>query len=135
MKLGTKWASGVGKRFRCASPFLAGVLGRFCWCACSASTPPILGGVRGACALVWFLAFTRPVLAGVVACVCWRSQPANPGWGVWYGRVCLGPGFSCAPLFLPGLLGCVCWCACSAGTQPVLARVCGVCACRFRFWL
>ena len=41
------------------------------------------------------------------------------------GVCALGSGFNFAPPFLPGVLGCVCLCACSACTPPLLAWVCG----------
>ena len=59
-----------------------------------------------------------------------RLYPATPSWGVRYGCVCVGSGFSCAPRLLAGVLGRVCPCAPSACTPPLLAGVCavGVCA-------
>ena len=73
-----------------------------------AVTPPILAAVSGACVLerVWLLI-------------------ANPGWGLW--RVRLGLGFAFTTPILARLLGCVCLCARSASTPPILAVVCGAC--------
>ena len=58
---------------------------------------------------------TTPCL-GVVVCVCvfvcaLRWYPANPGWGVRCGCVCLNSGCSCAlPLLAAVFGGCVCVC-------------------------
>ena len=52
---------------------------------------------------------------------------ATPGCAVWCGCVCLGLGFGCALQLLAGVLGfCVCLCARSARTPPLLAGVCGL---------
>ena len=58
-----------------------------------------------------------------------RLYPAIPGWGVRRGRVCLGSGFGYIPPVLVGALSCVCLCARSACTPPVLDGVCGVGGC------
>ena len=83
-----------------------------CWCARSACTPPLLAGVCGVGVGVWapVSAAPRHSWLGCAAWVCvfglglWL-RPASPGWGC-------------------GL--CVCWCACSPCTPPLLAGVCGV---------
>ena len=105
------------------------------WCARSACTPPLLAVVRGVAVWVWARASAAPrhsklqcwdvrvcVRAPLApshywhGCAVWvcvfrlgfRLRPATPGWGV---RLC------------------VCSCARSACTQPLLARVRGVGAC------
>ena len=122
----------LGSGFGFAPPLLAGVLGCACLCARSACTPPLLAGVCGVgvCAsarvsaaprhpwlgcAVWVcvlgLGFRlRPATpcSGVGVCVfvcALRLYPATPGWGVRYGRVCLGSSFGCAPPPLAGVCG------------------------------
>ena len=122
------------------------------WCARSTCTPPILAWARGACVSVRVLAFTLPILAGVVGrgLFCARSactppfvagvcdgyvwfgfwlRPAFPGLGVRCGCVSFGSGVRCTPEILTGLLGRVCLSACSACSPPVQAGVCGVGVC------
>ena len=121
----------LGSGFGCAPPPLAGVLGCACLCACSPCTPPLLAGVCGVGVCVWVRVSAAPCHSwlgwwGVCAllvprhswlgCAVWvcvlalgfRLRPATPGWGV-------------------GV--CVCWCARSACTPPLLAGVCGVGVC------
>ena len=102
----------LGSGFSCAPPILAGVLSCVFWCVRSACTPPILALVYevGLGALVWVLAAPCHSWLGCAMCVCvlgirFWLRPAIPGWGV---RVC------------------VCFCARSACTPPMLARVCSV---------
>ena len=70
---------------------------------------------------------------GVYCCVVivfgfeFRGRPATPGWGL--ACMCCGTGFSFAPPFLPGDLGCLWLCARSVCIIPFLARVCGVSVC------
>ena len=52
----------------------------------------------------------QPILAGLLGCVyvfvcALLLYPANPGWGVRWGCVCLNSGFGCAPPLLAGPLG------------------------------
>ena len=138
--------------FSCAPPLLAGILE--CACARSACTPPLLAGpcAVGVCAWATVLAAPRHSLLGcwgvcVLVCVL-RLYPATPGWGLRRWCVFSGSGFGCAPPLLAGVLGgvcvfvcalrlyhatpgsgvgvCVCLCARSARTPPLLAGVCGV---------
>ena len=93
--------------------------GARCGCVCSGSgfgcAPPLLARVLGCvCARVRALLLPRHSWLGCAVWVCvfglgFRLCPATPGWGV-------------------GL--CVCWCACSSCTPPLLAglRGLGVCA-------
>ena len=87
-------------------------------CACLGSgfgcAPPIVAGVLGClCVRVPAPLVPRHSWLGCVVWVCvlglrFRLRPATPGWGV-------------------GV--CVCSCARSACTPPLLAEVCGVCVC------
>ena len=87
-------------------------------CVCFGSgfgcAPPLLAGVTGfLCACVRAPLAAHHSWLGCAAWVCVfglgsRLRPATPGWG---GGVC------------------VCWCACSPFTPPVLAGVCGVGVC------
>ena len=111
----TPWVCvfGLGFRMHPATPGL--VVGLcVCWCGRSACTPPLLAGVRamGVCVGARVSAAPRHSWLGcwgvrVLVCVP-PLYPATPGWGVRCGCVCLGSGFSCAPLLLAGVLGCVC---------------------------
>ena len=109
------WVLGLGFRLRPATPGW-GVGLCVCLCARSACTPPLLGGVCGVGMCVWARISaaprnTWPGSWGVCVFVCaLRLYPANPGWGVRCGCVCLGSGFGCAPALLAGVLGCVCVC-------------------------
>ena len=118
----------LGSGFGCAPPLLAGVLGcvraplapSHSWHGCAVWVcvfalgfrlrPATPGWVVGLCVCS---ACTQPSWHGCAVWVCvfglgFRLRPATPGWGV-------------------GL--CVCSCACSACTQPLLARVRGVGVC------
>ena len=125
-----------GSGFGCAPPLLAGVLGCVCalgliclypvtpgWgvrrgCVCLGSgfrcAPLLLAGMSGfVCACVRAPLAPRHSWLGCAARVCvfglgFRLRPATPGWGV-------------------GV--CVCWCAFSPCTPPLLAGVCGVGVC------
>ena len=105
----------VGFRFRLrpATPG-SGVRVCVCLCARSACTPPLLAGACG----VGVCPLARVSVAPRVSCLgCWGAfvfvgalylYPATPGWGVRWGRVCLGSGFGCIAPLLAGVLGCVC---------------------------
>ena len=77
-----------------------------------------------------------PLLAGVLGCVCVCVRaPVVPrrswlGFAVWLCVLVLGLGFRLRPA-TPGwgVRVCVCLCARSACTPPILARVRGVCVC------
>ena len=83
-------------------------------CVCLGSgfsrAPPLVAGVSGfVCACVRAPLAPRHSWLGCAAWVCvfglgFRLRPATPGWGC-------------------GV--CVCWCACSACTPPLLAGLCG----------
>ena len=125
----------LGAGFGCAPPLLAGVLGRVCLCLRSACTPPLLAGVCGVGVCVWAGVWAAPRHSclecwGVRVCVCSPLVPRHfwPGCVVW---VCvLELGFRLRPA-TPGCGAgvCVCLCARSACTPPLLARVCGVGVC------
>ena len=139
----------LGFRLRPATPGW-GVGVCVCSCARSACTPPLLAGVCGVgvCALAWVSAAPRHSWLGcwgVCVFVCaLRLYPATPGWGArraplvprhsWLGcavRVCvLWLGFRLRPATPGWGVGvCVCLCARSACTPPLLAGVCGVGVC------
>ena len=92
--------------------------GARCGCVCLGSgfgcAPPLLAGVFGCvCADVRAPPVPRHSWLGCAVWVCvlglgFRLRPATPGWGFWV---------------------CVCWCACSSCTPPLLAGVCGVGVC------
>ena len=92
--------------------------GVWCVCVCLGSSfgcaPPLLAGVLGyVCVRVPAPLVPRHSWLGCAPwlCVLWlafRLRPATPGWNVWV---------------------CVCWCACSGCTSPLLAGVCGVGVC------
>ena len=139
----------LGFRLRPATPGW-GVGVCVCWCARSACTPPLLAGLCGVgvCAFAWVSAAPRHSWLGcwgVCVFVCaLRLYPTTPGWGVrraplvprhsWLGcaaLVCvLWLGFRLRPASPGWGVGvCVCSCARSACTPPLLARVCGVGVC------
>ena len=127
-----------------------------CSCARSACTPPLLAGLLGCvCVRVPAPLVPRHSWLGCAAWVCvlglgFRLRPATPGLAVGYVCVCvrasllprhswhgcaawvcvLGPGFRLR-IATPGWgVGvCVCSCARSACTPPLLAGVCGVGVC------
>ena len=105
----------LGSGFGCALPLLAGVLGCVSLCVRTPLVPRDSWLGRAVWVCVLGLGF--------------RLRPANPGWGVRCGRVCLGSGFGCVLPFLAGVLGCACFCARSACTLPLLAGVCDVVVC------
>ena len=104
----------LGFRLRPATPG-RGVGLCVCSCARSACTKPLLARVRGVGVSVWARLWAAPRHSWL-GCALWVCvlglgfwlRPATPGWGV-------------------GV--CVCWCARSACTQPLLARVRGVGVC------
>ena len=116
----------------CTPPFLAGVLGCVWLCARSSCTPPPPGwGLRRGCVCLGLgFGCAPPLLAGVLGCVCvCVPAPLLPrhswlGCAVW---VCLlGLGFWLRPASPGWGVGvCVCLCAHSACTPPLLAGVCG----------
>ena len=98
-----------------ASPGWGVGLGCVCLGSCFGCPPPLLAGMLGCvCAGVRASLVPRDSWLGRAACLCvfglrFRLSPATPGWGV-------------------GV--CVCWCASSCCTPPLLVAVCvvGVCA-------
>ena len=155
--------------FRFSPPFLAGARGVCSWAWVLACIPPFLVGVwavRGCVralpvprhsrlgSVVWVFVLclgcgcAPPLLAGVLGgvrvCVCAPSLPRHSwlGCAVW---VCvLGPGLWLRPSTPGWGVGvCVCLCARSACTPPLLAEVCGVGVCAWawvsaapcQFWL
>ena len=69
------------------------------------------------------------VLVWIVLGLGFRLRPATPSWG--FGVcLCFCARSACTPPLLAGVLGCACLCARSACTPPLLAAVCavGVCA-------
>ena len=124
----------LGFRLRPATPGW-GVGVCVCLCACSACTPPLLArpcGV-GVCARALVSAAPRHSwlgCRGACAFVCLlRLYAATPGWAVWCGCV-FGLRFQLRPATPGWGVGvCVCSCAHSACTPPLLARVCGVGVC------
>ena len=130
------WCVCLSSGFRFTPPLLAGVLGCECACVRALRVPrhSWLGCAAWVCVLALGLGCAPPLLAWVLGCVracvpapllprlsclgcapwvCvlglgFRLRPATPGWGV---RVC------------------VCLCAHSACTLPLLARLCGVGVC------
>ena len=145
-------------RSACTPPLLAGVcgLGVCIWARGSAAPRHAWLGCSGVCVFVCTLCLypatpgwgawcgcvclglgfscAAPLRAGVVGCVCVGVRaPLVPchswlGCAVW---VCLLQlGFRLRPA-TPGcgVGGCVCLCARSACTLPLLAGVCGVCVC------
>ena len=105
----------LGLRLHPATPG-PGVGVCMCLCARSACTPPILAGVYRVAVCAWAHVSAAPRHSrlgrlGVCVFVCtFGLYPANPGWDVRCGCVCLGSGCTCAPPVLAGLLGCVCVC-------------------------
>ena len=125
---------GLGFRLRPATPGW-GVGVCVCSCARSACTPPLLAGVCGVGVCLGFgSGCAPPLLAGVLGCVCvCVPTPLVPrhswlGCAAW---VCvLGVGFRLRPATPGWVVGvCVCLCARSACSPPLLAGVCGVCVC------
>ena len=141
------WGVGLCVRSACTQPLLATVAR--CGCVCLGSgfgcAPPLLAGVLGCVCAPVAPSHSWPRVRGVDVCVwarvsaaprhswlgCWavcvvRLHPASPGGGcaVW---VCVfGLGFRLRPATPRWGVG---LCACSACTQPLLARVHGVGVC------
>ena len=122
--------------FGCAPPLLAGVLGPVCVCV-RAPLVPRDSWLCVRCGYVWLgsgFGCAPPLLAGVLGplCAC-VAAPLVPRHS-WLGcavRVCvLGLGFWLCPATRGwGVGACVCLCARSACTPPLLAGVCGVGVC------
>ena len=99
---------------------------RVCVCLCARSncTPPLLARLCGVGVCAWAGVSAAPRHSwlgcwGVCVFVCaLRLYPATPGRGVQCAFVCLGSGFGCTPLFLGGVLGCVCVCV----SAPLVPR-------------
>ena len=110
-----------------------------CWgvCVCVCAPPLSCQSWLGYAVLVCVLGLgfpLRPAIpgSGVGLClfVCELClYPANPGWGVQCGCMCLGSGCGFTPPILAGVLGCLFWCVRSACTLLIPAGVCGVCVC------
>ena len=150
----------LGAGFGCAPLYIAG-----CWgvgvCVHAPYSPPILAGVCGVCMSAQALAFTPAILAGVlrrvylcghstctlpflarvlgVSAFAWVQFPAasSASWLGVFGCVCLCACSACTPPILAGVLGRVCLCAHAACTPPFLAQLYGVCVCvlGFVFWV
>ena len=124
------WGSG------CALPLLAGVLGCVCLCV---RAPHVLAtpgwGVRCGCVCLGLgFGCALPLLAGVFGAVFVCGRPLLVPRHSWLGCavwVCvLGLGFRLRPATPGWGVGvCVCLCARSACTQPLLAGVCAVAVC------
>ena len=116
-----------------------------CLCTGFGFASLILAELRGACVWAFVLPVPRKSWLGCWGvCICARVLPvprhswlgfvvrvfghgfrlysANPGWRVF----CIGVGFGFTPPIQAWVLRCVCLCACSACTPPVLAEVWGV---------
>ena len=124
----------LGFRLRPATPGWGGGV-CVCWCACSPCTPPLLAGVCGVGVGVW--ARVSPVPRhpwlwcwGVRVCVRAHPVPCHSWLGCAAWVCVLGLGFRLRPA-TPGwgVVVCVCWCAHSACTPPLLAGVCAVGVC------
>ena len=87
-----------------------------CLCAPSSCTQPLLAGVCGVGIFAWAPVWAAPRHSwlgrwGVSVFVCaLRLYPATVGRGLRPRCVCWGSGFSCAPLLLARVFGCVCVC-------------------------
>ena len=130
-------AFGLGLRLRPATPAW-GVGVCVCLCAHPARTPPFLAGLCGVGVCAWARVSAAPRHSwlgcwGVRACVRAPLVPRHSwlGCAVW---VCvLGLGFQLRPATPGWGFGfCVCLCARSACTPPLLAGVCGVGVCARR---
>ena len=113
----------LGARSSCTSPLLAGVcgVGGCAWARVSAALRHSWLGCWGFCVFVCALLL----------------YPANHGWGVWSGCVCVGAGFGCAPPLLAGVLGSVCVCVRPPPVPHHSWRGCAgwVCVLGLGFWL
>ena len=102
-----------GTGFGFGLPFLARVCGL---CSCTRAPAAPLQSWLGC----W----------GVFVFVCvLRLYPTTPGWGARCGSVPFGMGFSCAPLLLAGVLGCVCVFVCVLSLYPATPGWDVRCAC------
>ena len=126
----------LGPGFGCAPPLLAGVLGCAFLSARSACVPPLLARVCGVGVCAWArvsAAPRHPWLGGWGVCAFVSAQLVpRHSWLRSTVRVCVrGLGLRLRPA-TPGwgVVACVCLCARSACTPPLLAGVCclGVCA-------
>ena len=145
-------------RSTCTPPLLAGVCGggvcvwarvsaapRHSWLQCWAvcvlvwalrlhPATPGWGARRGCVCLGSGFGCAPPLLAGVLGCLCAGVRaPLVPRLS-WLGRavwMCVfGLGFRLRPATPCWSVGvCVCWCACSSCTPPLLAGVCGLGVC------
>ena len=61
-----------------------------------------------------------------------QLHPSFPGRALC--GVCLAWDFFLTPPILAGMLGCLCWCACTTCTPSILAALCGVCVSGFGLW-
>ena len=131
------WCVCLGCGFGCAPPFLAGVLGCVCVFVCALRLYHATPGSVVRCGCVcWGSGFgcAPQLLAGLLGCVCACVRaPLVPrhswlgcvAWvfvlGLWFGLRPATPGW--------GVGMCVCLCARSACSPPLLAGVCvvGVC--------
>ena len=116
----------LGSGFGCAPPFLGcGV--RVCVFVCALRLYPANPGWGFWCMCLGSGFRFHPAIPGLVAGVlCLVLDLALAAcWGA--GLVCLCLDFAFSHPILPGLLSCVCSCACSASTPPFLAGVCGAC--------
>ena len=106
-----------------------------CFCGRSSCGPPILAGVCavGVCAWAWVSPGPRHSWLGCCVLCVFVCAPVlnhgNPGWGVRCGCV-LALGFRLRPATLAWVVGvCVCLCARSSCTPPLLAGMCGMGVC------
>ena len=125
---------GVGFRLRPATNGW-GVGVCVCLSVRSACNPPLLAGVRSVGVRVWAQVSAAPCHSwlgywDVRVCVRALLVPRRPSLGCATWVCVLGFGSRLRPA-TPGCGGgvCVCWCACSPCTPPLLAGVCGVGVC------
>ena len=145
-------------RSACTPPLLAGVrtVGVCVWARLSAAPCHSWLGCSVVCVLVWALRLNTatpgwgahrwcvrlgsgfgcppPLLAGVLGCVCAGVRALLVPCHSWLGCavwVCVfGLRFWLRPTTPGWVVGlCVCWCACSPCTPPLLAGVCGLGLC------
>ena len=140
---------GFRSGFAFTPPILARVSGCLCLCARSVCTPPILAEVCDVLVEVRGLSTARQSWRGcwgvfvrpgalAVPCQTWlgsavclfcfgfRVHPTSPGCGL--RCVCLGSSVGFSPPMVTGVAECVCSCARSACSSPILAGVCRVCS-------
>ena len=128
-----RWCVYLGSGFGCALLLLAGLVRPCaCLCACSACTAPLLLGCAGWVSVLGLgLGCAPPLLPALVGCVCVSVRALLVPRHSWLGRAVwgcvLGMGFWLPPATPGWCVGvCVCLCARSACTPPLLAGVCGV---------